>query len=502
MRIRLPISLPVRDGAHSRHGVALVMFVVLVFAFFAIAGVAIDVGMASLTQQQMQVAVDPAAMEGVRLRDYSVYQHISDPNRRPRVSNLVRLVFDDDLHPTGGTQDSGTQIGQAPDDPDRLQLGAGPFLRITDKGAGPLAPGGVIGVPSTPTWDDPILQGNMLPGPVIGNFDNGDMVSGTYHDDQPHTEPSNYERPDFTRGLNGTSGTWEALGFLVRMRRTTGANPFDDQPGKASHGPTIPFLFGLGSLMVKDANNSWDPRRDGMTVRATAIAVARPALRASPTPMRPDPANPGSTIPVLSENDAPAAILGLHPIALQLDLWTSWLPGGTWGNSIHDLTIGAGGALLDGSGATRGFLVQPSAVTSVGIEITPDASANIQLGLRPGYVAIYAPVGPAATNRVIGYGFMDAGRNALSTLARVRPGILSSGPGSESTDVRVWVAPNGVSAQIGFDTPALSKPDWDDVFRLNRILAFGGDNNLPDHDVIYDHTRIRPGTLLAPALAR
>ncbi|MBL8858363.1 MAG: Tad domain-containing protein [Planctomycetes bacterium] len=484
----------------------MVLFAVLLVVFFAIAGVSIDLGLASLTQQQMQVAVDPAALEGVRLRDYSVYEHISDPNRRPKVSNLVRLVFDDDLHPTGGTQASGAVPGLPPDDADQLQLGAGPMLRVSGQGSGPMAPGGVLGFqgdpsqpssPVTPTWDDPILQGNMLPGPVVGNFDNGDMVSGTYHDDAEHTEPGNYQRPDFTRGVNGTSGPWEALGFLVRMRRTTGANPFDNQVGKASHGPTVPLLFALGSTLRKSDSSQWDPRRDGMTVRATAIAVARPALRASPAPI-----NPTTGDPIASESDAPSPMIGLHAAAMSIDYWTSLSPGANWSNAVNSLTIGPDGSLTAG-GQVRGFLVRANTVTSVGQPIIPDAAAPMLTGIRPGYVAIYAriPAGAGGTDRVIGYGFSDVGKNSDGTLVRFRLGIIAPGGGSTS-DVRVWVAANGVSAQIGMDTPALSKPDWDEVFRQNRILAFGGDNNLPDHAVIYDHTRIRPGTLLAPALAR
>lgn len=501
-----------RASARSRRGAVIVMFALLVFAFFAIAGIAIDVGMASWTQQSMQVAVDPASMEGVRLRDYNTYQHYSDPRRRPRVSNLVRLVFDDDLRPTLGTPAStALNVAAVPaDDADALQLGAGPMLRVSGQSDGDMAAGGVTGwqapptpagAPATPTWDDPVLQGNQLPDGTVGNFEWGDMLSGTFYPNEPRDETPSYQRADFIRGATDiTLGSREAIGFLVRMRRTpSAANGFDNAPGKASRGPTVAFLWGLGSLMRKDPSSAWDPRRQGITVRATAIAVARPALRASPAPV-----NSLTGLPIISESDAPdAPMLGLHPIALSLDYWASLNPGSSWNPTENTMTIGSGGALVMG-GQIRGRVVRPRGVTSVGLPVISDLTdfAALPAGSRPGFVAIYATVFNSAggpIERVIGYGFADADKDNPGELV-VRQGILAPAGGSTG-QVRVWVGANGVSSNIGYETPHLTADEWVSVFAHNRTLAFGGDNN-PGFAVTYDHTRIRTGSLLAPALAR
>jgi hypothetical protein len=142
-------------------------------------------------------------------------------------------------------------------------------------------------------------------------------------------------------------------------------------------------------------------------------------------------------------------------------------------------------------------------MTSIGRAVTPDAGAPLPASLSPGYAAVYSaiPANTTGPERVVGYVFLDASRNTSNSVVRIRPGIIAPASGS-TTSVRLWVGANGVSAQIGFDTPALSKVDWDEIFRLNRTLAFGGVNNLPNHEVNYDYARIRPGTLLAPALAR
>src|SRR5580765_832305 len=72
-------------GERSRRGTTLVLFAMLVFAFMGISAVAIDLAFASITQSEMQNAVDTAAIEGARLRDYGPYRSFGDKNRRPRV---------------------------------------------------------------------------------------------------------------------------------------------------------------------------------------------------------------------------------------------------------------------------------------------------------------------------------------------------------------------------------------------------------------------------------
>lgn len=472
-----------RHATRTRRGVALVMFVLLVFAFLAIASVAIDLGMASMTQQEMQVAVDTAALEGLRLRDHDDYEFLSDQTRRPKVSQLVREVFDDNLTPTG--------VNQVPD---ALQLGAGPMMRITG-GTGPLNANGTIDVPATPTWDDPILETNNAPGALAGkNKANGDMVSGLYIPGVAPSESAQYVRSDFVPST--VSGErWKALAFLVRMRRTTGANPLDNEPAVSMSGPTLPFTFGLGSLMKQADGSSYDPRHDGISVRATAIAVARPALRASA------PARDPSGAAINNESSTGAnSILGLYPFVLTVEFWTSVVMPGTWPSQTYDLMVQPDGRLVY---ATTGQVVGRFAqlATCVGQPVSSTAPVSIPTGQLSGFIALYADIAAptgGTVQRVIGYCFADA--SSQTNKVSLKAGI-SAQPSTQTADVSVWVGANGVSARLDSSALPLSAPEWDQVFQQNKVLAYGGSNN-PGGAVTYDFTRVRPGTLMAPALAR
>src|SRR3954469_14845006 len=148
----------VRRAAHSRRGVALVMFVMLVFAFFAIAGLAIDMGYASLTQQEMQVATDTAAVDGLRLRNADSTLNHSDDHRREKVSHIVRLQFDDDMKPSGNAwaindpEDNPADY----DDGDHMHMGAGPGMQVP----GQVGSQTVVTSNETSVWDDPVLRYN------------------------------------------------------------------------------------------------------------------------------------------------------------------------------------------------------------------------------------------------------------------------------------------------------------------------------------------------------
>ena len=82
----------------------------------------------------------------------------------------------------------------------------------------------------------------------------------------------------------------------------------DRLPGVSSGGQSLPFLFGLGSPLAASDPDVYDPRRDGITVRATAIADARPVLSAGlPRDglegLLPVGANPLGGVRVLAFND-------------------------------------------------------------------------------------------------------------------------------------------------------------------------------------------------------
>jgi hypothetical protein len=85
----------------------------------------------------------------------------------------------------------------------------------------------------------------------------------------------------------------------------------DNVSGVSSLGPTLPFVFARGSLMTASPNaNNYNPREHGLTVRATAIADAKPAKSVGP-------AFPSTLYTGFS------GIQGLAPFALSVNAWNS-----------------------------------------------------------------------------------------------------------------------------------------------------------------------------------
>jgi hypothetical protein len=204
--------------ARHERGVVLLQAVMLVFALFGIAAAVIDVGIARHAQLVMQGAADAAALDGMRYRDA-----LGDEGRRERARDLVVAWFDD------GFGEAGDELGH----------GAGPQVELT---------GGIGDFHASATFTvlEPYVPDLQL---NLGNEEYGDLFA-----------PSDAE-------------------FLVRLRRTpldSPDAPFDRIAGVSSAGPPLPYLFGRGSLIGKEQ------RVAGITVRATAIATARPALALPP----------------------------------------------------------------------------------------------------------------------------------------------------------------------------------------------------------------------------
>lgn len=487
------------------------MFVMLVFAFFAIAGVAIDVGMAGITQQHMQVAVDTAAIEGLRLRQAERYMHHSDLNvehrdRRAKTSQMVRLVFDDDLHPTGtpwATNDPQDLYEVYDTDADHMNFGAGPAMQMP----GEVGKQTIQMSPDSPVWDDPKLRWNEE------NKAWGDMVSGTFLPDGAPTEnvTGDYERSDFEPAVDGSDAQHQSLAFLVRMRRTPATNPRDKDLGATYFSRTVPLIFGIGSL-IQFEQDGYDPRKRGFTVRATAIAAARPALRASPPPRNPD----GTSIPDEGQfnhhESAPQPMLGLYPFAVSRQFWEG---SGAWGGAAaefwHDpiyLEMHPDGRLTHNLAGTAPSVLNPALElagtfaeygTSVGQAITPLPQGTIGADQATGYVAIYEDIaGPGGNvRRVIGYGFCQAPlSNDFPGTIRFSSGITTWGTAGEMNDAGAWIGANGVSARLDAMAPNLNAQEWETVLAMNRSLAY------PGGAITYDYEQVRPGTLLAATLAR
>ena len=235
-------------------------------ALCAMLSMIIDIGYARLAQGQMQNAVDAAAIEGMRKRDAG-----TDAARRTAANNFVNDTFDDDLDPTDG---------------DDYNFGAGPIIDLTD-GLTTLHGAQVATIPDVHVYK-PSLQANL------GNEPQGDMVAGRfcynadpaapegsiYSDtdtvcDQTRIGDGPYSRNDFNPGAANPNA------FLVRMRRSNDYIDQDQQIDEdiGSSGPSLPLTFGKATTIFSDApDGSYSVRRDGLTVRATAIATTRPVL--------------------------------------------------------------------------------------------------------------------------------------------------------------------------------------------------------------------------------
>jgi hypothetical protein len=192
-----------------------VFFVMMLFGIMALAALVIDIGFARLTQRQMKIAADSAAVEGLRGEGDVAYA-----DRRDAARDFVHWHFDDDLDATGtyplnddGAFDSGSG-----------QFGAGPLVQFS---------GGV---------GDPSL--------VAGQLMEVDPDNSVY-------------KPVVVNGTSSASG-----GFEVTLRRGAIDPPNADL---YANGPSVPYLFARGSLINRQLIT------DGITVRATSIASVQPA---------------------------------------------------------------------------------------------------------------------------------------------------------------------------------------------------------------------------------
>lgn len=202
----------------------LILIAMLVFGIFGIAALSVDLGIARLTQAQMQATADVAAIDGASL--------FGDSDQRSKTRDFVTT--------SGAT--------------------AGPNVSVTG-GHGDFNFSANL-VLETPPAYLPALELNTA------NEVHGDMVTGTFGGGAPG-EANDYTRTDFTPDPAGSA-------FLVRLRRTADRQSLDNIPGVSSAGSPLPLLFGHGSLYMGTM------RADGIMVRATAIAESLPAVSVNP----------------------------------------------------------------------------------------------------------------------------------------------------------------------------------------------------------------------------
>ena len=407
----------------------LVQVALIVVALCGLLSLVVDVGAVRLTQGQMQNAADTAALEGLRNRDVGLRtpagQFVNDPFasdciRRAAANRMVRRTFDDDLDPVNG-------------DP-AYQFGAGPII-ASNGGTTTLHAGQTI-APGEPRVYKPgpqLNQQNQVYGDMVsgrfcytadpvpsegGQYEVQDIVcteaqrgSGTYSRNDfnpsltvPTPPPALLECPapddavpaPWPIGGSGSISTVNDSAFLVRLRRS---NEFADaglagEPSVASTGPTLPLTFGAGTtIAADDPNGGYSVRRDGLTVRATAIASVQPAMRVG--------------LPRIN-----AAQQGVAPFAV-VDTCVQSATGAavTLTVSINPTTgiitrTGAGAPTCPTNAIVGRFVANAATISTVG-QIPPVTPAAVPCLTTASFTDRYGPVyslmQAAPANRVIGF---------------------------------------------------------------------------------------------------
>jgi putative Flp pilus-assembly TadE/G-like protein len=460
----------------------LVQVALIAVAMFGLISLVVDMGYVTLTRVQMQNAVDTAAVEAVRKRNAVGDSFDDDCARRAAVRDLVQWVFDDDLDPANG---------------DPSSFGAGPIVSLSGgDGTALNAYQHIDDVPTVHAYK-PLLQLNQTT-----NALQGDMVSGrfTYTSDPGPSEDSTfappgstaeqaaYARNDFVAAsptsppcaspppdpLPGPMIDAANDAFLVRLRRSR--ETLDTSGDASSNFAPLPLLFGLGTTVHAKDQTSYNPRSQGITVRATAIAQVRPALRVGlPT----DAGDQGVTpFPLL---DTFVATLNADGSQATLDP--------------------ASGAICQGLTCTGA--ADPSLVGWFVDDLTDPSRARWMLVGTVGADPLApVPVVCATANAIGGYGpvysLMSSGDRRIVGFARL---ALAPDP-ARATDPCALVISHGISLVANSNATAL----------LTDGLSLPPAATPADVKELLDKNRVRPnppaydapdyGPVLAPVLAR
>lgn len=318
-------------------GVVLVWFALLAVGLFGLASLVIDLGFVRLTRTAMVHASDGMALEGMRWRDDA-----GDSGRRDRARDLLARHFDDNLEVPD-------RSGPTPvPAPDAIGFGAGPQWGYTG-GLGTVVASATLEF-ARPMRADRVWKPQAAFARNLTNEQSGDLVAGIFVPGVPDIETSDYLRQDFAP--SDAAGAPAAPAFLARLRRS----PEGEVAGVQSSGPPLNFLYGLGTAIRGEG--AYNPRRDGLTLRATAIAGAAPALAVS--------AVPAGLLSGASGRFAPGEAIALAPFGLLAEGPIATLAPGV----PQALTIDADGTLRDGGGVLWGALLQEPA-RLVGAPVAP-----------------------------------------------------------------------------------------------------------------------------------
>jgi Putative Flp pilus-assembly TadE/G-like len=437
---RHPASMLTHRKTHRpscRGGNVLIYFACLTLGLMAIAGLVIDVGYARLTQHEMQTAAETAALEGLRYRDdlpaawrpsgtttptlppalvaqcgpqpatayeptNPAWQEWCDCARRYAASTTVSLMFDDDLNPADG---------------DTLQLGAGPTAEVTDTIGDELEAAGIAAPVGSPPVYKPALQSNP------SNIIVGDLAAGQYSFNPLYNptyildEDSNYNRRDFVP--DNPTGTLPETGFLARLRRSN--ENFSAETGVASNGPTLPFLFGRGSMMARSSESSTDLTvSSGMTVRATGIAAAGSVTLPAQGSAASTTVQMGHVL-VVGPVDPVNLITGVAPFGLTATYWSSLVnpantSPGTDTPTVNPTTgiitsalVPPGGGTTNPNATEAGVVGATQTIVEAIGQVYAAAGSDAPLSQSPSlylYVPIYDTIG-TTPRTIVAFGYVQ-----------------------------------------------------------------------------------------------
>ena len=418
-------SLPQRRGA------VLALLVPLLFGFFALAAMVIDIGMVRTTQGSMTAACDTAALEALRWRDQLppgvVPTTPPDAARRGEAAALVGLAFDLGEPVTAGD----------------LAFAPGPQFAITRPTAGADLPAdNDASVTPDPTGGvDQSLQ------PNLANASDGDQVAGTYlpaatsHQEVATANgdgTSTYTRADFTPA----AGAAPQPAMLVRLRRVRGN--LETAGANSTLWPSLPLLFGRGAALGAPASG-YSVRRDGFTVRATGIATAAPVVQVG--------------LPVVLPGDGGAVNVaaGVVPVAIFNSAWSSandsvLPPAPAAGQGVPQNVTVVGGTIQASTGRIGVLLAPLQAGVSIGD--VPATTAVPPTALLRGYM----PILDDASGRVIGFGWAQLDTAGVPTLTKLAPAGGSIAPWNASANLQAAWANVAADANLIALTSTVSDP--------------------------------------------
>jgi Putative Flp pilus-assembly TadE/G-like len=413
----------------------LVQVAMIAFAMFGVLAMVADLGYVTLTRVQMQNAADSAALEGMRKRNFDANVFGSDCVRRVAARDMVRWTFDDNL-------DIDSVDANSPQN-----FGAGPTAEFTHGDGSTANAYQTIGGLSVYKPNLGLNQGS--------NVEHGDMVSGNMSADlsslsDPRAPENNsYGRADFNRNPNPRTDptatyaacpeplpdTWPAPppssltlddnAFLVRLRRSNETAGPTDPSDAFTTGPTLPLMFARGTAVRGDGASGYNPRTDGLTVRAAAIASIRPALRVSSAPGR------FGAAPFALDARFSGSSATIHPDGTITGFFDS--------DPVTEVQVGM-------------FVKTPAEINTVGKSVArwPPVSCTLLNGYGPVYSSFSGSINRVVGFRPLGWSSCDAGPVTFDQAAPGRvaasdaTALLSDGfpPGIPSADLQPLMIAN------------------------------------------------------------